>query len=1126
MKFYPSFRCKDRPYILSKLVRIMKLTLVLSLAAFLQVSAAGYAQKVSLSLHNASLEEVLQNIKQQTGYNFLYTTEMFKKSKPVAVNVKDVSLAYALQECFKNQPLTYTIEEKMVVVKERKRPFLDWKLQKEITAIDVRGTVVDQKGEPLPGASIKVKGTNQAVAADADGNFILAGIAGDAVLVVSYTGFSTKEVPVKNQTSLRIVMAEDIQGLNEVVVVGYGTQKKVNLTGAVSVLEMADKEGQPLTNASNALHGTPGLFVNLGNSQPGVDRSTIRIRGMGTLNNNNPLVLVDGIEYSMDELNPADIENISVLKDASAAIYGSKAANGVILVTTKTGKGEPKVNYNFYAGVQQPTTMPDAIWDPIVYMNLKNQALENIGKVHDYSDAEIAEYEQGMKTDRFTYPASNWFDIALDNGTIQKHDLSVSASTDKYQYRVSLGYLDRKGIIIGPNDQEKKYSVGLNSSMNVGKRLKIGMTLDGYFRHYNQPYYNDFWKYLSRTLPILTDTLADGRYGNSWLRTPGRNNWENPRMISETGFSKKTVNRFLATAFADYQLPFNITYHAKIGADKYDGLLESFTPQVKHYNPKTGKATNWNSPSTAPRSRGIDYNNLDLHFYHTLNWDKTFAKDHNLNVMIGNSYDNYDHGSFSSGSYGYLDGTLTAISAGALPYEGYISGASTEEVMISYFGRLNYDFKGKYLLEGTFRYDGSSRFANGKRWAFFPSVSAGWRIDKEPFFHLTNVFDLLKLRASYGELGNQAVPLFSYQNSINLGQDYSFGGSLSSGAAATSYSDPNISWETTKAYNLGLDAYLMKNRISFSADVYKKYTIDILRTVNIPDQVGGLGGPSMNVGTMQNTGVELTLGYRNNIGDFNYAFNGNVSYNKNKVVDLNGEILYGFDTNLATITQAGYPVNSYFIYDAIGIFQSDEEVAASPFQSATTTAGDLKYRDINGDDKITSDDRVIISTSTQIPKYTFGFGLDLGYKGFSLNAFFQGVAGLKIYPTANLAFPFNNGANATWEWVTDSWTPERPNARLPHVTPSDVDDDNYVASDFWLQDGSYLRMKNIQLSYALPAKWLSQVKIKRASVYVNAQNILTFSKYDGFDPESIVNASTIYHYPMLKTVNAGVNVTF
>ena len=828
---------------------------------------------------------------------------------------------------------------------------------------NVTGRVLSAKDQvPIAGATISVSGTSKGVASAEDGSFTIEAIKGNTI-VVSAVGYQHKEIKVGNSKSLgNIILEEEVKSLTDIVVVGYGTQKKVNLTGAISTINMADKEGQPLTNASKALQGAPGLFVNLGNSQPGVDRASIRIRGMGTLNNNDPLVLVDGIEYSMDELNPADIESMSVLKDASAAIYGSRAANGVILVTTKKGKGSPKVNYSYYYGSQKPTAMPDAIWDPIAYMNLKNKALENIGKVHDYSDAEIAEYEEGMKTDPFTYPASNWFDIALDNGQIQKHDLSFSGSTDKYQYRLSFGFLDRSGIIIGPNDKEKKYSLGFNGSMNVTKNLTVGLTLDGYYRHYNEPYYNSFWQYLTRTLPILTDTLKDGRYGNSWLRTPGRNNWENPRMIAETGFSKKVVTRFLGTAFAEYKLPFDITYHAKFGADKYDGLLENFTPQVKHYNPKTEKATNWNSPSTAPRSRGIDYNELNIHFYQTLDWNKTFNEDHNLNLMVGSSYDNYDDRSFSSGSMGYLDGTLTAISAGALPYEGYISGSSSEDVLISYFGRLNYDYKGKYLLEGTFRYDGSSRFADGNRWGVFPSVSAGWRLDKESFFHLENVFDLLKLRASYGALGNQAVALYSYQNSINLGQDYSFGGVLSSGAAATAYSDPNTSWETTNTYNLGVDANLLNNSLSVSVDFYKRYTIDILRAVSIPDQIGGLTGPSKNVGSMQNTGVEFTLGYRNNIGDFTYSFNGNVAYNKNKVVDLNGEILYSFDTNLSTITQAGYPVNSYFIYDALGIFQSAEEVANSPFQSSSTTAGDLKYRDINGNDTINSADRVIISS--------------------------------------------------------------------------------------------------------------------------------------------------------------------
>ena len=990
---------------------------------------------------------------------------------------------------------------------------------------NISGKVVSAKDQaPLYGVSVRLVNGEKGATTGSDGSFTIDAPAGSS-LTFSLVGYLPKTIKSGGSTIGTVSLETNVKSLDSVVIVGYGTQKKVNLTGAITTVDMTDKDGQPITNVSNALHGAPGLFVNLGNSQPGVDRSTIRIRGIGTLNNNDPLVLVDGIEYSMDELNPADIATISVLKDASAAIYGSRAANGVILVTTKTGKGASKVNYNYYNGLQKPTFMPDAIWDPIAYMKLKNQAIINEGKTAvNYSDDEIAEYQNGMKTDPFTYPASDWFDIALENGNIQKHDVSVSGSSDKYAYRLSLGYLDRDGIMIGPNNHENKYSLGLNTTVNVTKRLKVGLTLNGYYRKYSQPFYTSFWQYLTRTLPILTDTLADGRYGDSWLRTPGRNNWENPRMIAYTGYGHKTVQRFVSSIFAEYKLPFNITYNIKFGIDKYDGLLEEFTPQVKHYNPKTEAATNWNSPSTAPRAVNTDYADLNLHFYNTLNWDKKFAGKHNVGVLVGSSYDDFGSSQFSAGQDGYLDATLTAIDAGTERYSS--SGNSTKDVLESYFGRFNYDFEGKYLLEGTFRFDGSSRFAPGHRWGFFPAASAGWRIDKESFFHLDNVFNLLKLRASIGELGNQAVALYSYENAINLGRDYSFGGALVSGAAATAYSDPNITWETTTTYDLGLDMDFLDNKLSLSADIYKKRTTDILRTVNIPAQIGGLSGPKENIGTMENTGYELTLRYRNSINNFNYSLNGNVSYNKNKVVDIDGQILYDYSTNLSTITQAGYPIDSYYLLDAIGIFQSDDEVSGSAFQSNTTKAGYLKYRDVNKDGIINGDDRIIVNTSTVIPRYTFGFGIDLDYKGLSLGAMFQGVSGLKIYPTANLAFPFNNGANATWEWATDSWTPERTDAKLPIVTESTGGQDNFQPSTFWLRDGSYLRLKNIQLGYALPQRWLQAIRISKLSVFVNAENWITFSKYKDFDPEAILNASSLYHYPMLKTFSGGLQVTF
>ncbi|MBS0027806.1 SusC/RagA family TonB-linked outer membrane protein [Chitinophaga sp. 22321] len=980
----------------------------------------------------------------------------------------------------------------------------------------VTGKVIAANGTPLIGVNVQIAGTTRGAATDAAGAFKLNAPA-NAVLKFSFIGYLPKEVKVTGKP-LQVVLEEDVQKLNDVVVVGYGTQKKASLTGAITTVKMSDKAGQPITNVSNALHGVPGVFANQSNSQPGVDRSTIRIRGVGTLSGNDPLVLVDGIEYSMDELNPNDIETITVLKDAAASIYGSRAANGVIIVTTKKGKGASHVNYSYFYGQQKATYLPDAINDPIVYMKLKNQALKNEGKAQEYSDADIAEYEAGMKTDPFTYPANDWYKIALKNGVIQKHDLSVAGSGEKYQYRLSLGYLDRNGILFGPGNHEKKYSVGLNATMDVSKRLRAGITLDGYYRNYTTPFYTDSWSYLARTLPILTDTLADGRYGNSWMRTTGRNNWENPRMLAFNGLQTKIVQRFLTTVFAEYKLPFDINYNIKFGVDKYDGLLNGFTPRMQTFDPKTFKATNWNSPATAPRSAKTDYNNMNIHFYNTLDWKKSFAK-HNVSAMVGASYDNMDADTWATSMYGYLDGTLDALSAGTT--WNATSGNITRDVLESYFGRANYDYDGKYLLEATFRYDGSGRLGKQSRWAFFPSVSAGWRIDKEAFFQ-SGFINFLKLRASAGKMGNQAVDLYSTQASVLLGEDYSFGGILNSGAAKKADADSSLRWEITNTYNVGVDINIWKNRLGFTVDAYQKLTNGILRSVALPSQVGDLTGPKQNVGSVKNIGLETTVQYTDHFGNLDVNVYGSLSLNKNEVTDLHGEIIYG----TGTITREGRPIDAYYLLQAEGIFQSQDEIDHSAKQSANTKPGYIKYRDVNNDGIINGDDRVIVNSSSSVPKTTYGFGFNLGYKGITLTAAFQGISGVKALPVANLAFPFNNGANATWEWTRDTWTPDNPNAHLPIVTTSTGGIDNFQRSTFWLRDNSYLRLKNIQLGYSLPQSLLSKVKIQKVNFFINAENLLTFSRYKDFDPESVLDQTDLYTYPMLRTFNGGINITF
>lgn len=993
----------------------------------------------------------------------------------------------------------------------------------------VQGRVTDDKGLPISGVTVSVKDMPMETTTDGEGSYRLNNVPAAAVLVFSSVGYREQEVVADGRKVLDIALITSSTEIDQVVVVGYGTERKENITGSIATINMEDNEGRPLTNVSNALYGTSGLYVNLNTSQPGVDRAMIRIRGVGTLNNNNPLVLVDGIEYPMDEVNPNDIASISVLKDASAAIYGSKAANGVILITTKTGKGRSKIDYGYYYGIQQPTMMLDLVWDPIVYMKALNQAEFNEGKASQtFSEQDIGGYQLGMTLDPLTYPANDWNDIAFKNGVMQKHDVSASGGSDQYSYRFSAGYLDRDGVIFGPGNQEKKYSLGLNTSAKVTERLTVDLSLHGYFRNYTEPAYGigEFMSLVNRALPLQNDLLADGSYGYPFLRIPGRNNWEHPRMLAHEGSQEKRVVRYLTTLQAKYELPFGLSYTVKFGADKYDGLLERFVPVMYKLDAKTGERQNYNSPATAPRSYSYDDNQTNIHIYNTLDYKKTFDE-HYVGAMVGSQYDYYEDISTGAQMQGYADEILTDLNAGTFPAE--IVGRTTQEAIISYFGRFNYSYKNRYLLEGIFRYDGSSRFAPGYRWGFFPGVSAGWKIDQEPFFENVNVVDQLKLRASVGQVGNQAVPLYSYENMVTLGHDYSFGGRngvLTSGAAATAANDPTISWETTTNYNAGLDLTFLNNRLFMTADIYKRLTSGILRRVSLPSQVGNLSGPQQNVGKVSNTGYELSLGYRDVLDNgFGYSVFGNVSYNKNKVVDLKGETIYGHDTNLPTITKEGYPINAFYVLNVEGIFQSDEEVEQSAFQSGDTRAGYLKYEDVNKDGIINGDDRIIVNSSSIMPKYNYSFGFNLDYKGVSLMAQFQGVSGIKTAPLNRPATPLNNGANLTWDWVHDSWTPERPDASLPILTEANYSD-NFRFSTFLLKDASYLRLRTLQLRYALPNSILSKAKISALSVFVNGENLLTFTPFKLGDPESMFNAVGLSHYPMLRTFSMGVNVGF
>lgn len=997
-----------------------------------------------------------------------------------------------------------------------------------VVAQNISGKVASASGEPLQGVSVEVKGSTVGTTSRDDGSYNLNVPEGKNVLIFSLVGYITQEVSIGNRTTINITMEAGSKALDEVVVIGYGTEKKVNLTGSISTLAMKQKENMPITNASQALHGMGGVWVNQAGGKPGQDFGSIRIRGVGTTNNSNPLVLVDGIEYNMNEINPATIETITVLKDASAAIYGSRAANGVILVTTKSGKkGKSEINYSFSHGIQDVTFMPDVEWDPIVYMVNKDLALRNEGKtVVDYTDAQIDEYRKGMATNPYAYPNRDLFDEVLKKGYLQQHNLRFSGGSDKIIYSLALGYMNQDGILIAAN-HANRYSIDLNVTSNVTEKIKIGGTVKSTYRKYFEPNGGTeaFFNSLFRSLPIMASYLPDGSYGSVVFATPGLNVIGNPHARLREGNNEHASMRTLTKVFADVSLPFNLTYSANLGvdksngaADKLDGASRQFVPIVTTYHPIT-KVPNF--LNATPYSYTYNEDNLYLSAYQTLSWQQKFNEKHNVSAMAGMSYTKFNNNFSSSQIFGFFDNSLTDLSAGSINPQ--VTGRRTEDVLLSYFGRVGYNFKEKYLLDATVRYDGSSRFKEDRRWGLFYGLSAGWRLDQEGFFKnidALSFIDLFKIRASYGELGNQAVNLYSYFATVNLGYDYAFNNTIAAGSAITSAVEPNISWETTHSYDIGTDISAWKGKLNITFDLFKKRTSDILRQVNIPAQVGGLTGPVKNIGVVDNTGYDFSISHRNNIGNFKYEVGGEFGYVKNRVVNLNGERIIG----TRRITAEGYPIDSYFIYEAIGIYQTQEEVDKSAKISNAVKPGYLKYKDQNNDGKINGDDRII--TGGSIPKYTYGFTINLGYKNFSLNSFFQGVQGVNLYPTANLATPYNNGAGVTKEWITDSWTPTNKNARLPILTTATGATENFQPSTFFLKNGSYLRLKNIQIKYNLPVKLISRFKLTNLSVFANGENILTFTKFKDFDPEKIITQDNIYEYPSLKTYSFGINATF
>jgi TonB-linked SusC/RagA family outer membrane protein len=989
-----------------------------------------------------------------------------------------------------------------------------------------KGLVKDATGESVIGASVVVKGTTNGTITDFDGNFSLDGIKKGDVIVISYVGYQTQEIKW-NGSPLNVILKEDSKTLSEVVVVGYGTQKKANLSGSVAMVDSKELENRPIQNVSSGLQGLmPGVAITGTNGAPGQDAGKIRVRGIGTLNEAGPYILVDGIETgTLSAVDPNDIESISVLKDAaSAAIYGSKAANGVVLITTKRGKtGQTKISYSGYLSFQNATNMIERMGS-YEYASLLNQALEAEGMSKRFNDTELQKFKDGNDP---LYPDTDWYDLAYKTGVQHRHNVNINGGSENVKYMASLGYLNQTGIL--PNAGREQFNARTNLDMKINKRLSARMNLSFIKNEYSDAssaYYGGSSDQIIRQLNLIAPWIVARYDDGTW----GTISDGSPIAWLDSGMKVNRDNyNFSGMAAVDYEI--------------FDGLKltlqGAYVNNLQNYN-YFQKYIKYNE------NKESDPSQLDERFYKwdrtnydaLLNYNKNFGK-HNIKGLLGWHTEKYNYKYQKAVRKKFPNNELTDMNAGDASTQSN-EGYTAELAMISWFARINYDFAGKYLLEANIRADASSRFAEGHRWGYFPSFSGAWRISEEAFMESAKDSWLsgLKIRASWGQLGNQDAlsgsnnDYYPALNTYNLDSKYAFGGSLNSGYYQRKYRLETISWEKASTWGVGVD-FTLFNKLNGSLDYYNRKTTGIIMDVTVPKEFA-LDAYKDNVGSMRNSGIEINLSYNTKIGQVDFGIAGNFSYNKNEILDLGGgdpnKYLDATD-GYSQRNKVGEAMNSYYIYRADGFFNSQEEADAytakygNPF-GKTFKAGDLRYVDTNKDGKLTADDREYCGSSD--PKIIYGFNINAGWKGIDLSLMFNGAAGVKrLFDGYEVYGNFSGDAAHPATIWRDAWTPDNHDASMPRIfyDTNSASSSRSVQSDFWLQDTSYLRLKNLQLGYTLPKGWLNSVGVENIRIYYSVENLLTFDKMKiNIDPES--TSQRLSSYPLLRTHAFGVNVTF
>lgn len=970
--------------------------------------------------------------------------------------------------------------------------------------ITVQGVVKDQTGETVIGASVMEKGTTNGTITGIDGDFSL-NMSPNGTLVVSFVGYKTQEVQVKGQKQLQVVLSEDTEMLDEVVVIGYGTMKKSDLTGAVSSIGNKDIKDSPVSNLGQAIQGKISGVQIVDAGKPG-DNVSIKIRGLGSINNCDPLVVIDGVptDLGLSSLNMADVERLDVLKDASAtAIYGSRGANGVVMITTKRGtegKGKLAVSPNY--SFQNATNVPSLL-NAAQYAELSNDMMVNSGRNPNPEWANPSELGAG----------TDWMDELLRTGVMQNYTVSYSGGNEKSHYYVSGGFLDQSGIVKSVN--YRRFTFQSNSDAQVLKWLKFSNNITFSADTKKSGSYNigDALK----ALPIYPVKNEDG----SWSGPDGNSEWygstRNPIGPTELNKSQTDGYNFLANLTAELTFTKWLKFKSTFGYDAKFWFIDNFTPKY-----------NWKPTPTEETSRYKSDNKSFTYLWDNyFLFDHTFAEKHRVGLMAGMSAQWNTNDYLNAQKNVFMFDNVHEMDNGEEMYA--IGGNETEWALLSYMARVNYSYEDRYLLTATIRRDGSSRFGKKHRWGTFPSVSVAWRASQEKWFPKNDYINDLKVRAGYGVTGSQAsVGNYSYLASYNTSV-YPFG--ISSGnqtaLVSSTLANPYIHWEEVAQTNIGFDTSLFNSRVMFSFDAYLKETRDMLVKASIPITSGFEDTTTTytNAGKVRNQGIEMSLHTINLTGELGWETNLTATYNKNKIKDLNSDVPYyinQINNSYVTMLAKDYPINVFYGYVTDGIFQNQSEVNTHAVQPGAEP-GDIRFRDLNNDGVINDSDRTVIGNPN--PSWLFSMNNSLSYKGFELSVFLQGIAGNKIYNANNID---NTGMAAAYNQTIDvleRWQGEGTSNSMPRAVFGDPNQNTRV-SDRFVENGSYLRLKNITLSYTFPKQWLQKARIENARLSLSCENVATITGYSGFDPEVGINGIDQNRYPISRTFSVGLNFNF